>query len=347
MNTSDYYFDLPQNLIAQNPTEHRGEDRLLVLTRENGLYTDLQFSQFPSIIPQNALVVFNNSKVRRARIYGYTYETHSSNEFLVIRPVDNGTTWLVMAKRAKRQKTGKKYQFEDGTSAVIIDSPHEELQPEFKLLEFSQVIDDVWLDQYGHVPLPPYIHREDTDEDAIRYQTVYAKVYGSIASPTAGLHFTDMTMEGLHKRGIETTAITLHVGLGTFLPVRTKTLEEHTMHTEHFFISPKTAQIIESAKKQNRPILAVGTTTVRTLESAWDKQNACLQTGEQKTNIFIYPGYSFQVVDMLLTNFHTPESTLMMLVSAFATRQQIFDAYNHAIKNTYRFFSYGDAMLIV
>ncbi len=346
MFTKDFDFDLPERLIAQKPSDKRGEDRLLVLNKETGAISDHDFKELPLLLPKNALLVFNNSKVRHARIYGKK-DTGATIEILLIHSLkdSNGTIWKAMVKRAKRQKVGMSFSFEDATIAEIIEADFE-LEPGFKLLKFDKPIDDAWLDKYGHVPLPPYIHREDCDEDAKRYQTVYAKIYGSIAAPTAGLHFTDEVLANIRKQGIQIEYVTLHVGLGTFLPVRSELVEEHKMHTEEFCISEETARNIEQAKKEGRPVIAVGTTSVRSLESAWNEETQSLKTGFQSTNIFIYPSYKFKVVDKLFTNFHTPESSLVMLVSALAGKENIFKAYKHAVEKEYRFFSYGDAMLI-
>lgn len=351
MQTSDFHFDLPEHLIAQVPSATRGADRLLVLDRTTGSLEDRDFSEFPSLVEPGTLLVFNDSRVRRARVYAEVAVTGSRVEFLLISPVmmpgcQPGAVWKVMAKNAKRQKPGREYHFPGDLSARVLDDPDGIAGGEFRLLGFSSPVDDTWLDRFGHMPLPPYIHRDDEAFDADRYQTVYAKTTGSVAAPTAGLHFTPNILDELDRHGIERTSITLHVGLGTFLPVRTENLEDHTMHEERFIISDDTARKVETAKKEGRPIMAVGTTSVRTLESAWDCGERRLRTGEQSTDIFIYPGYEFSVVDRLFTNFHTPESTLVMLVSAFAGKERIFNAYRHAVEQEYRFFSYGDSMLI-
>lgn len=347
MFTKEFNFDLPQELIAQMPTKERGGDKLLLLNKETGKIEDKMFSDLPDILPKNALMIFNNSKVRRARVYAKS-TSDSETEFLMINPMpqSDGSLWQVMVKRAKRQRAGKIFRFADGTKAEIIEST-ENMGGEFRCLQFDKIIDDVWLDRNGHIPLPPYIRRGDTEEDAERYQTVYAKAYGSIAAPTAGLHFTQDVLDKIKAKGIGLEYITLHVGLGTFLPVRAEKIEEHKMHTEHFFISEKTAHTISEAKKTGRPIIAVGTTSVRTLESAWDEKTHILKTGRQATDIFIYPPYKFKIVDTLFTNFHTPESSLVMLVSALAGKENIFNAYKYAIEKRYKFFSYGDAMLII
>lgn len=360
MRTKDFYFDLPEHLIAQEPSASRGEDRLLVLDKLTGAVIDQQFKNFASLIPSNAVLVFNDSKVRKARVYATKDSTGNECEFLLIKPIfgsdklvasnqvaQTGTLWKVMVRNAKRHRPGHRYTFADGTRATIIQDHQGILEGgEFRLLCFETPIDDTWLDVHGHVPLPPYISRADTTEDASRYQTVYAHTVGSVAAPTAGLHFTPEVLASLTERGIETHRVTLHVGLGTFLPVRSEKIEDHHMHTESYYISEETAAAITRAKKEGRPIIAIGTTSIRTLESAWDAVEQRLRAGEGETNIFIYPGYTFKVVDQVFTNFHTPESTLLMLVSAFAGKDTILKAYAHAIAHEYRFFSYGDAMYI-
>jgi S-adenosylmethionine:tRNA ribosyltransferase-isomerase len=262
-----------------------------------------------------------------------------------------------MVRRSKRRRPGSRYVFADGTEAGIVAA-----EGEFRILKFERPIDEAWLDRWGHVPLPPYIKREDTEKDGERYQTVYASVTGSAAAPTAGLHFTLKLLEELEQAGMETAFITLHVGLGTFLPVRAENIEDHVMHEESFFIDNETACKIEKAKREKRPVLAAGTTSLRTLESAWDRSEdgGRLRRGRGSTSLFIYPGYDFKAADMLFTNFHTPESTLLMLAAAFAEakagalaqpgglsgRELILSCYREAIQESYRFFSYGDAMLI-
>jgi len=252
--------------------------------------------------------------------------------------------WKVMTKRARRKKAGDVYVFnssgQEQKKAVIRG-----FMDEYLSLEFETAINDAWFEKNGHVPLPPYIKRKDALEDSERYQTIYAKQTGSSAAPTAGLHFTKEILSEFSARGIESVFITLHVGLGTFLPVRSENIEDHKMHSEVFYIDENSAEKIEAAKKEGRKIIAVGTTSLRTLESAM-MPNGKLNRGENKTAIFIYPGYKFKVIDALFTNFHTPESTLLMLVSAFAGRELILESYAEAVKEGYRFFSYGDAMLI-
>lgn len=356
MKTSDFYFDLPEELIAQHPSGVRGQDKLMLLNRESGVVEHFMMDDLPELIPQNALMIFNNSKVRRARVYGIKETTGRETEFMFLNTIDKEcTVWNVMVKNAKKQKPGMNYKFPDGTIATIID--HEGNKgTEFRALKFSFAIDENWFEKNGHIPLPPYIRREDDDTDSERYQNVYANDVGSAACPTAGLHFTDEMLNRLDKKGIERAFVTLHVGLGTFLPVREDQIENHKMHEEWYTIPLETAQKINRAKKEGQPILAVGTTSVRTLESAAQKiqkeggvvgkDNIWVNAGTSSTSIFMYPGYKFNVVDKMFTNFHTPESTLIMLVSAFTGRENILNAYKKAVENRYRFFSYGDAMLI-
>jgi S-adenosylmethionine:tRNA ribosyltransferase-isomerase len=248
-------------------------------------------------------------------------------------------------KRAKRRKTGSVYVFFDNNGVEIARAEITGGEGEFKHLAFDRIVDDDWLDRYGHIPLPPYIKRQDAPSDSERYQTVYASACGSSAAPTAGLHFTNELLGRINAAGIESVFITLHVGLGTFLPVRSENIEDHVMHKELFSIDDNTALKIESAKTVGRKVIAVGTTSVRTMESAWE--DGTIKRGEGATSIFIYPGYRFNAADAMFTNFHTPESTLLMLVSAFAGRELILESYAEAVAQGYRFFSYGDAMLIV
>ena len=330
MKLTDFDFDLPQDLIAQKPSGKRGDDRLMLLDRKNGSVFHHQMNDLPDLIMPGTLMIFNNSKVRRARCYGIKETTGRNQEFMFLNQLDKeGFLWNTMVKSAKKQKNGMRYQFPDGTVAQIFDFP----------------LDEKWFEKNGHIPLPPYIKREDTEEDSERYQNVYAKETGSAACPTAGLHFTEEMLSCLAEKNIERDFVTLHVGLGTFLPVRESIIENHKMHEEVYTISESTAEKINKAKREGRPILAVGTTSVRTLESSADEKGF-VKSGTSSTRIFMYPGYKFKVVDQMFTNFHTPESTLIMLVSAFAGRENILNAYKNAVENRYRFFSYGDAMFI-
>ena len=345
MKLTDFDFDLPQDLIAQKPSGKRGDDRLMLLDRKHGSVFHHQMNDLPDLIMPGTLMIFNNSKVRRARCYGIKETTGRNQEFMFLNQLDKeGFLWNTMVKSAKKQKNGMRYQFPDGTVAQIVDFPGNE-KTEFRALKFDFPLDEKWFEKNGHIPLPPYIKREDTEEDSERYQNVYAKETGSAACPTAGLHFTEEMLSCLAEKNIERDFVTLHVGLGTFLPVRESIIENHKMHEEVYTISESTAEKINKAKREGRPILAVGTTSVRTLESSADEKGF-VKSGTSSTRIFMYPGYKFKVVDQMFTNFHTPESTLIMLVSAFAGRENILNAYKNAVENRYRFFSYGDAMFI-
>ena len=363
MLTSDFNFDLPEELIAQHPSGVRGQDRLMLLNRVTGEVEHHMMDDLPDLIEPGTLMVFNNSRVRRARVYGIKETTGRETEFMFLNTIDKECCiWNTMVKSAKKQKPGMHYKFPDGTVATIIE--HEgNTGTEFRALKFDFAINEDWFERNGHIPLPPYIRRGDTEEDSERYQNVYATDTGSAACPTAGLHFTNEMLARLDAKGIERVFVTLHVGLGTFLPVREENIENHKMHEEWYTIPPETAAAINKAKREGRPVLAVGTTSVRTLESS-AQQVALRQAqgpetftkgpqgieyvraGTSSTSIFMYPGYKFKVVDKMFTNFHTPESTLIMLVSAFAGREHILNAYKTAVENKYRFFSYGDCMFI-
>ncbi|MDR2247302.1 MAG: tRNA preQ1(34) S-adenosylmethionine ribosyltransferase-isomerase QueA [Treponema sp.] len=347
MKTQDFSFNLPEGLIAQTPPAERGRSRLMVLDRASRSLSHRMAADLPEILEGGALLVFNDSKVRKARLYGESKRSGVQVEFLLLQKLD-AHTWRVMVQRSRRRRSGSRYVFPGGIEGEIRDAGGE-----FRLLRFDEPIDDAWLDVHGHIPLPPYIKRKDTPEDASRYQTVYAATPGSAAAPTAGLHFTRELLTRLEDRGIETAFLTLHVGLGTFLPVRTKDIEDHRMHEETYVIPEETASRVGKAKAEGRKVIAVGTTCVRTLESAW--KDGGLSRGEGAASLFIYPGYTFKAVDGLFTNFHTPRSTLLMLAAAFAEsgggassgRDLILDSYACAVREGYRFFSYGDAMLIL
>lgn len=341
----EFDFNLPEELIAQHPSGIRGQDKLMLLNRKTGETEHHNMSDLPDLILPGTLMIFNNSKVRRARCYGIKETTGREQEFMFLNQLDStGNTWNTMVKGAKKQKPGMRYTFPDGTTGTIIER-EENTGTEFRALRFESPVTEEWFEKNGHIPLPPYIKREDTEEDSERYQNIYAKETGSAACPTAGLHFTEEMLSRLSEKGIERDFVTLHVGLGTFLPVREEKIEDHKMHEEAFTVSAATAEKINQAKREGRPVLAVGTTSVRTLESACD-ENGIVKAGTSSTHIFMYPGYRFKVIDQMFTNFHTPESTLIMLVSAFAGREHILNAYRTAVENRYRFFSYGDAMFI-
>ena len=341
----EFDFNLPEELIAQHPSGIRGQDKLMLLNRKTGEIEHHKMDDLPNLILPGTLMIFNNSKVRRARCYGIKETTGREQEFMFLNQIDQtGNTWNTMVKGAKKQKPGMRYKFPDSSIGTIIEHP-ENTGTEFRALHFDFPITEEWFEKNGHIPLPPYIKREDTEEDSERYQNVYAKETGSAACPTAGLHFTEKMLARLTEKGIEREFVTLHVGLGTFLPVREEKIEDHKMHEEVFTVPQTTADKINQAKKEGRPILAVGTTSVRTLESACD-ENGNVKAGTSSTRIFMYPGYKFKIIDQMFTNFHTPESTLIMLVSAFAGREHILNAYQKAVEHRYKFFSYGDAMFI-
>lgn len=344
MLTRDYYFDLPGELIAQVPTDRRGEEKLLVLDKTSGEYRDMMMKDFPSLIEPGSVMVVNNSRVRKARCYGES-ETGGTVEFLFLEE-NADHSWNAMVSKAKRQRVGRRYRFLDGEGALVEEAVIvAENEDGTRRVSFSHPLDEDFFSRCGHVPLPPYIKREDDFSDESRYQTVYASQSGSVASPTAGLHFTKELLDEVKGRGVEILPVTLHVGAGTFLPVRSEKVEDHHMHYERYTVSDETSDAVNRAKAEGRPIVAVGTTSVRTLESATG-EDGLVHPGWGRTNIFIYPGYRFRTVDRLLTNFHTPESTLLMLVSALAGREHIMTAYEHAIAQRYRFYSYGDAMFI-
>lgn len=340
MKTSDFFFELPPDLIAQEPIQDRGTSRLLVLDRETGTHYHRTVADIRDFVAPGSVMVFNNSRVRKARVYARTVATNREQEFLLVKRRE-ADRWLAIGRNSRKLKEGTRFRFPDGTIGTIssVEDPYRELR-------FDRTIDDTWLESYGHIPLPPYITRSDTADDAERYQTVYARTMGSIAAPTAGLHFTPHLLDELRDHGVTVSFVTLHVGIGTFLPVRTEEIEDHEMHEEEYHVSRETALEIAEARERERPVVAVGTTSVRTLESAWDPTEQQLRSGYGRTNLFIYPGYTFRAVDQMFTNFHTPESTLLAMVSAFAGRERIMEAYREAIARRYRFFSYGDAMFI-
>jgi S-adenosylmethionine:tRNA ribosyltransferase-isomerase len=313
----------------------------MVLDRSSQTVSHHAVADLPDILDAGCLLVFNNSRVRKARLYGVSKGSGAHVEFVLLRKLD-AHTWQALVQRSRRRRAGSRYVFSGGVEGEISDG-----DGEFRTIRFDAPVDDAWLDVHGRIPLPPYIRREDTTEDAARYQTVYAAIPGSAAAPTAGLHFTRELLGRLEDRGIETAFLTLHVGPGTFLPVRTENIEDHRMHEETYFIDEEAAVRVERARAAGRKVIAVGTTSVRTLESAYCGSTGRLSRGEGATSIFIYPGYAFKAADALFTNFHTPRSTLLMLVSAFAGRDFILDAYAAAVREGYRFFSYGDAMLIL
>lgn len=345
MKISTFSFDLPDELIAQFPSKERGDDRLLVIDRETGKYTDSVFKALPDFMDEGSLLVINNTRVRKARIYGVT-DTGGKVEFLLTDRISDNSFKAIVSK-SKRQYIGRNYLFydKDGNFFCSGKITGEEAGG-IRTISFSISVDEIFFEKIGHVPLPPYIRRDDLSSDEERYQTIYARQYGSLACPTAGLHFTPEIFDRIREKNIEVKEITLNVGLGTFLPVRTENLEDHKMHSESYFISEETASAVNRAKKAQRKIIAVGTTCMRTLESAFNQNTGLVESGENSTALFIKPGFSFNVVDQLVTNFHTPESTLLVLVSAFAGTEHILNAYKHAVNERYKFFSYGDVTFL-
>jgi S-adenosylmethionine:tRNA ribosyltransferase-isomerase len=337
MKTRTFSFEVPEELIAQTPAEKRGTSRLMLVDRASGNISHHSVEDLPGLLPRDSLMVLNDSRVRKARLYGLTPDG-GRVQFLLLSHNSDGS-WQCLVSKAKKQKTGREYVFPGGVKGRIAAE-----EGEFRTVLFSSPLDEGYLDRWGHMPLPPYIKRNDTDLDSERYQTIYAAQTGSVAAPTAGLHFTEKIFTNLREKGIEISRVTLHVGIGTFLPIRSEDIEEHRMHREEYFISKEAAKAVTRAKKSGRPVCAVGTTSVRTLESAWRGDE--LAAGEASTELYIYPGYHFRVVDMLFTNFHTPKSSLLVMVSAFAGKELIEEAYAAAVRERYRFFSYGDAMLI-
>lgn len=341
MNTADFDFDLPEELIAQTPLEKRDASRLLVVDKETGAFSDQHFDQIIDQLQPGDALVMNNTRVLPARLYGIKPETGGHVELLLLKNTQ-GDDWEVLAKPAKRLRVGAQISFGDGrlTATVV-----EELEHGGRIVRFGYegIFLEV-LESLGEMPLPPYIHEKLPDRE--RYQTVYAKENGSAAAPTAGLHFTEELLEQIAAKGVKLVYLTLHVGLGTFRPVSVDSLDDHEMHSEFYSLSEEAAQTLRQVKANGGRVIAVGTTSIRTLETIGSKFQGQIQADSGWTNIFIKPGYDWKVVDAFSTNFHLPKSTLVMLVSAFAGRSLTLEAYEHAIAERYRFFSFGDAMFI-
>lgn len=338
---SDFYFDLPQELIAQDPLADRSASRLLVLNRETGAVEHRHFKEMINYLRPGDCLVLNNTKVIPARLMGVREDTGAMIEVLLLKRRENDV-WETLVKPGKKARPGTKLVFGDGSlKAEVLDVVEEGN----RLIRFSYegIFEEV-LDRLGEMPLPPYITHKLQDKN--RYQTVYAKYEGSAAAPTAGLHFTEALLQEIREMGVETAFVTLHVGLGTFRPVKADNILEHHMHSEHYEVTRETADLINRTKENGGRIICVGTTSCRTVESAADGSGR-VQPGCGDTEIFIYPGYQFKVLDCLITNFHLPESTLVMLVSALAGRENVLAAYREAVKERYRFFSFGDAMFIL
>lgn len=343
MKVSDFNYNLPKELIAQHPMEKRDESRLMVLHRDTKQIEDKTFKDIIDYLEPGDCLVRNNTKVIPARLYGKIVGKDSEKlvEFLLLKQLENDN-WEVMVRPGKKLRAGVKVDFGEGLlHAEILEVM--ENGDRLVHFEYEGIFNEI-LDKIGLMPLPPYITESLKDRD--RYQTVYAKYDGSAAAPTAGLHFTEELLEKIKEKGVEIANVTLHVGIGTFRPVKVENIEEHQMHSEHYYIKQEDAEKINKAKREGHRIIAVGTTSCRVLESI-AKENGEVEETEGDTSIFIYPGYKFKCIDCLITNFHLPESTLIMLVSSLATKEFIMEAYNKAVQEKYRFFSFGDAMLIL
>ena len=341
MNTADFDFHLPEELIAQTPLEKRDASRLLIVDRSSGEFSDQHFDSIIDQLQPGDALVMNNTRVLPARLYGEKPGTGGHVELLLLKNIE-GDHWEVLAKPAKRLKVGAQVSFGDGrlTATVV-----EELEHGGRIVRFDyQGIFLEVLESLGEMPLPPYIHEKLADSE--RYQTVYAKENGSAAAPTAGLHFTKELLAQIEAKGVKLVYLTLHVGLGTFRPVSVDNLDDHEMHSEFYTLSEEAAATLREVKANGHRVIAVGTTSIRTLETIGNKFQGDIQADSGWTNIFIKPGYQWQIVDAFSTNFHLPKSTLVMLVSAFAGRDLTLKAYEHAIAERYRFFSFGDAMFI-
>ena len=359
LRVADFDYDLPEELIAQQPLPERGESRMLVMDRITGGLRDSRFGEFPSLLKAGDLLVLNDSRVIPARLYARRTLRREREkptgriEVMLTEPAAEANQWRALVRPGRKIAIGERLVFPAPSGEIVLESEVLD-RGAFgeRLLEFApptNPADDFFaiLDRIGHVPLPPYIHRTDAAADHERYQTVFARERGSVAAPTAGLHFTPQTLEAIRARGVEIAHITLHVGLGTFAPIRVDRVDEVHLHRERYTISAAAANAMNSAARSARRIVAVGTTVVRTLESiARRMEPGQLEPHSGATEIFISPGFEFRLVDALLTNFHLPQSSLLMLVSAFAGRERILDAYRHAVEQRYRYFSYGDCMFI-
>lgn len=340
MNVKDFYFDLPQELIAQDPLEDRSSSRLLVLDKETGEVEHHIFKDVLDYLNPGDCLVINNTKVIPARLYGIKEGTEAHIEILLLKRRENDI-WETLVKPGKKAKPGTRIIFGDG---LLVGEVMDVVEEGNRLIQFSyEGIFEEILDELGQMPLPPYITHQLKDKN--RYQTVYAKYDGSAAAPTAGLHFTPELLNQIREKGIQIAEVTLHVGLGTFRPVKVENVLDHHMHSEFYMIDEQAAKTINETKQHGGRVICVGTTSCRTIESA-AKEDGTLEASSGWTEIFIYPGYEFKILDALITNFHLPESTLLMLVSALAGREHILAAYEEAVQERYRFFSFGDAMLI-
>lgn len=345
MKKSDFYYDLPEALIAQTPAEKRDMSRLMVIDRKTDKIEDRHFHDIVDYLKPGDLLVMNDTKVMPVRIYGHKKETGGKVELLLLKRLDDNH-WETMVKPGRKAKPGAVLEFTDSDDKVVLEGTIEKtIDNGLRVIafEYDGVFEEI-LNQIGTMPLPPYIHEKLSDPS--RYQTVYAKYNGSAAAPTAGLHFTEALLDQIREMGVKTAAVTLHVGLGTFRPVKEDNILDHQMHSEQYSVSQETANLIEKTKAEGGRVIAVGTTTVRTLESVAARHDGKVVAEHGSTSIFIYPGFHWNVIDALITNFHLPESTLLMLVSSFYDREKILAAYRHAVEEKYRFFSFGDAMFI-
>ncbi|MGV1062597.1 tRNA preQ1(34) S-adenosylmethionine ribosyltransferase-isomerase QueA [Clostridium perfringens] len=340
MKVSDFYFELPEELIAQYPLEKRDSSRLMVLDKKNGEIEHRKFHDILEYLNEGDTLVLNNTRVLPARLIGEKEETGGKIEFLLLKRIE-GDKWECLAKPGRKAKVGTVFTFGEGKLKAVVREIGEEGN---RIIEFKYdgIFEQV-LDELGQMPLPPYIHEKLEDKE--RYQTVYSKEKGSAAAPTAGLHFTEELLKEIKDKGVNIAYLTLHVGLGTFRPVKVDDVNNHVMHSEYYHLDKENAELINKTKEAGKRVIAVGTTSSRTLETIGDEDG---RVREQSgwTDIFIYPGYKFKIVDNLITNFHLPESTLIMLVSALAGQENIMNAYNTAVKEKYRFFSFGDSMFI-
>ena len=341
MKVEDFDYELPEELIAQTPIEKRDESRLLVLDKETGEIEHKKFYNIVDYLEKGDTLVLNDSKVLPARLVGLKEETNAVIEILLLKNIKDDE-WECLVKPARRIKVGTIVSFGEGKLKAKCTKELDEGIRHFELI-YNGILLEI-LEELGTMPLPPYIHEELKEKD--RYQTVYAKYRGSAAAPTAGLHFTDKLLKKLEQKGVIIANVTLHVGIGTFRPVKEENIEEHKMHTEHFYIKQEDVDKINETKKVGGRVIAVGTTSCRVLETIASEETGLVQSIEGDTGIYIYPGYKFKCIDGLITNFHLPKSTLLMLVSALAGREFVLEAYNEAVKEKYRFFSFGDAMFI-
>ena len=340
MKVSDFYFELPEELIAQYPLEKRDSSRLMVLDKKTGEIEHRKFHDILEYLNEGDTLVLNNTRVLPARLIGEKEETGGKIEFLLLKRIE-GDKWECLAKPGRKAKVGTVFTFGEGKLKAIVREIGEEGN---RIIEFKYdgIFEQV-LDELGQMPLPPYIHEKLEDKE--RYQTVYSKEKGSAAAPTAGLHFTEELLKEIKEKGVNIAYLTLHVGLGTFRPVKVDDVNNHVMHSEYYHLDKENAELINKTKEAGKRVIAVGTTSSRTLETIGD-ENGRVREQSGWTDIFIYPGYKFKIVDNLITNFHLPESTLIMLVSALAGQDNIMNAYNTAVKEKYRFFSFGDSMFI-